>query len=71
MRREQNKPKTRKVNFESTSRMSPQEIYEATRHHVGLSDEPYAALAEAAEKAGVTPSKLLNDVLCEHFKIDV
>lgn len=70
MRREQNKPKTRKVNFESTSRMSPQEIYEATRRRVSLSDELYEALVHAAKQAGVTPDKLLNDILCEHFRLD-
>jgi hypothetical protein len=51
-------------------KMSAQQLYEVTRHHVSLSDEPYTALAGAAEKAGVTTEKLLNDVLCEHFKVE-
>jgi len=47
-----------------------QEIYEATRRHVSLNDEPYDALVHAAKQAGVTPDKLLNDILCEHFRLD-
>ena len=50
--------------------MSAQKLYNATRRKLGLSEETYEALAEAAEKTGVTSEKLLHSIICERFNVD-
>ena len=59
-----------KLLTKNREKMSSQELYNSTRRKVGLSEETYNALTEAAEKTGVTPEKVLHDIICEHLSVE-